>query len=93
MQEQISIVTRAITAQPNPVFGDNQPASMYVQGIHHVHGQFEKLEFLVFDANGGAIMSGNETIAGEDYNNWDKNNADYPYQYVCGKRGFSLVTE
>lgn len=92
-QNQIVVTGRKITMPTNSVFGENQPNAIYVQGIHHVHGQFEKLEFVVFDAQGTAILSGSEVIEGADYSNWDKNNADYPYQYVCGKRGMQLVTE
>lgn len=90
---QVQIIARTISAANNPVFGDNQPVAIFVQGIQHQHGEFEKLEFVVFDAEGRPVMSGNETISGDDYINWDKNNIDYPYQYVCNKRGFTLVTE
>lgn len=90
---QVQVIPRAITMENNPVFGDNQPTHIFVQGIHHQHGLFEKLEFLVFDANGTAILSGNETIEGADYANWNKNDADFPYQYVCNKRGMQLVTQ
>lgn len=77
---------------PNsPVFGDKQPDSIYVHGIHHVFGHFVKLEFVVFDVDKQQVMSGNETIEGADYQAWDKNDALYPYQYVCQKRGMELV--
>lgn len=91
MSSSITVTGKKISAEYNQAFGENQPAAIYIQGVHHIHGVMEKLEFVVFDGNGSAIMSGNETIAGDDYSAWDKNNAEYPYEYVCAKRGFSIV--
>lgn len=89
----MNIQPKLISAPNNTMFGDNQPAAIFVQGVQHVHGQFEKLEFVVFDANAQPVMTGNETIEGDDYANWDKNNANYPYEFVASKRGFTLVNE
>lgn len=48
------------------------------------------LYWQLFAADSTQVDSGNLSITGDDYQNWDGNN-DYPYTYVANKWGITII--
>lgn len=91
-QQQIAVQGFPVTSPINPIFGENQPAYLYVMGIAHSPlDKVEKLEVIVFGQNKQPIQSGNMVIAGTDYESINREDPYYQYSYVCGKLSLTLV--
>lgn len=93
-QGQIAVKGYPVTSPHNPIFGDNQPAYLYVMGIAHSPlDKVERLEVVVFGQNKKPIQSRNMDIAGADYENINRDDPYYQYNHVCSELSLTLVLE